>query len=420
MAIGSTAKHRMSGPASQPRTRSRRWAKALIPALAVITAATVAGGMGIASAADNPNPTVIVGGDPQGVAVDPDGKHVYVASFADNAVRVIDTRSQKVVGSIHVGANPRGIAVDPDSRHAFVTNWAENSVSVLDTASGKVIRTIGVGANPGSVAVFPRDHYAFVTNYYANNVSVINSSTLKVIGVIGVGVAPDGVAIDPKGEFAYVANSGSNSVSVIDIRAQRVARTILVGNGPQKVAVDADGKHAYVTNYGDHNVSVINLPSGLGDTAGVGGNDLLGGSNGPLGGSNGLLGGSGSRSNIDDRPGGTGDLGGLNGLLGGSSGPGTGGSGGAGDKNIYNTLLKVNATIPVGINPRGLALSRDSRHAFVVNVGDDTMSVIDTANGVVIRTVYVGFSPDEVAVGPDDTAYVTSRGDGTVTVVRPT
>jgi YVTN family beta-propeller protein len=355
MTIRSAAKHRKSRPVSRVRVRvagARRWAGMLVPPIAVITAVTVAGGVSPAVAADNPNPTVIVGGDPQGVAVDPDGKHAYVASYADNAVRVIDTASQRVVGSIHVGANPRGVAVDPDSRHAFVTNYSENSVSVIDTASGKLIKNVPVGQNPGSVTVFPRDHYAFVTNYYGNTVSVINSANLKVVGAVPVGVHPDGVAIDPRGEFAYVANSGSNSVSVIDVHTQKVVRTVLVGRAPQKVAIDPDGRHAYVTNYGDNTVSVIDLPTQLG---------------------------------VD----------------------------------LYNVLLKVNSTIPVGINPRGLAVAPDSHHALVVNVGEDTMSVIDTATATVISTAFVGYSPDEVAVARDNTAYVTARGDGTVTVIRP-
>jgi YVTN family beta-propeller protein len=133
---------------------------------------------------------------------------------------------------------------------------------------------------------------------------------------------------------------------------------VLVGRAPQKVAIDPDGRHIYVTNFGDNTLSVINAPVNL---------DL---------------------AYIQDY------------LL-----------------KLKN--LKVNNVIPVGINPRGLAVSRDSHHAFVVNVGEDTMSVVDTENSTVLSTSYVGFTPDQVAVAPDSTAYVTSRGDGTVTVIRP-
>ncbi len=346
------AKHRKTSPGNRAWIGSRRWAGMLVPVLAVITAATVSGGGSTAVAADNPNMTVMIGGDPQGVAVDPDGRHVYVASYADNALRVIDTANHQVVGSIHVGANPRGVAVDPDSRHAFVTNYSENSVSVIDTASGRVIHNVAVGASPSAVAIFPHDHYAFVTNSYGDTVSVINIVNLKVVCVVPVGAHPDGVAIDPRGQFAYVANSASNSVSVIDVHTQKVVQTVLVGRSPQKVAVDRDGRHAYVTNFGDNTVSVIDLPTQLG-------------------------------------------------------------------LDVYNSILKTNNTIPVGLNPRGLAVAPDSHHAFVVNTEDGTMSVIDTATGTVIGTAFVGYSPDEVAVAPDGTAYVTSRLDGTVTVIRP-
>ncbi|MDQ4105298.1 MAG: YncE family protein, partial [Actinomycetota bacterium] len=351
MAIRSAAKHRKSRPVSRVRVGFRRWTGMLAPVLAVATVAAMAGGGGASAAVENPNPTVMVGGDPQGVAVDPDGKHVYVASFAENAIRVIDTDSKRVVGSVRTGAGPRGIAVDSDSRRAFVTNFNENSVSVIDTANGKLIRNVAVGQNPAGVAVFGRDRYLLVTNYYGNTVSIIDSAKLELIDTLAVGVNPDGVAIDPKGEFAYVANSGSNTVSVIDIKEEQVVRTVAVGAVPQKVAIDPDGRHAYVTNYGDHTLSVIDLPTEIG-------------------------------------------------------------------LDVYNTLLGVNNVIAVGINPRGLAVARDSRHAFVVNVGEDTLHVIDTEQGRVIGTAYVGFSPDEVAVGPDSTAYITARGDGTVTVLR--
>jgi YVTN family beta-propeller protein len=351
MTIRSAARHRKSRPVSPTAVGFRRWAGMLGPVLAVVAVATAVGGVSSAVAADNPNPTVIVGGDPQGVAVDPDGKHAYVASFADNAVRVIDTASQKLVGWFRVGAYRGGLGVDPDSRHAFVTNYSENSVSVIDTANGRLIKNVPVGVNPGSVTVFPRDHYVFVTNYYGNTLSVINSRDLKLVGTVPVGARPDGVAVDPRGEFAYVANSGGNTVTVIDVHTQKVVRSIVVGRAPQKVAIDPDGRHAYVTNYGDNTVSVIELPTQLG-------------------------------------------------------------------MDLYNAVLSVN-TIAVGINPRGLAVTPDSHHALVVNVGEDTMTVIDTATAAVISTAFVGYSPDEVAVAPNNTAYVTARGDGTVTVVRP-
>jgi YVTN family beta-propeller protein len=54
-----------------------------------------------------------VGSEPWGVAVNPDGSHVYVANFISNTVSVIATASNKVTATIAVGTHPRGVAVTP-------------------------------------------------------------------------------------------------------------------------------------------------------------------------------------------------------------------------------------------------------------------------------------------------------------------
>jgi YVTN family beta-propeller protein len=87
-----------------------------------------------------------------------------------------------------------------------------------------------------------------------------------------------------------------------------------------------------------------------------------------------------------------------------------------------NTVV---ATIAVGDNPQGVAVSPDGTRAYVTNggsgdVGDPgTVSVIDTATNRVIVQIPVGLSPGGVDVTPDGTrAYVANRGSGTVSVIR--
>jgi YVTN family beta-propeller protein len=75
--------------------------------------------------------TILVGnGVPQGVAITPDGKHVYVTlpnfNVSPGTVAVIDTANNKVVAKAAVGANPFGVAVTPDGKHAYVANGGVN------------------------------------------------------------------------------------------------------------------------------------------------------------------------------------------------------------------------------------------------------------------------------------------------------
>ena len=47
----------------------------------------------------------------------------------------------------------------------------------------------------------------------------------------------------------------------------------------------------------------------------------------------------------------------------------------------------MTATIPVGISPIAVAITPDGSRAYVVNLGSDTLSIIDTATNLVMATV---------------------------------
>ena len=69
----------------------------------------------------------------------------------------------------------------------------------------------------------------------------------------------------------------------------------------------------------------------------------------------------------------------------------------------------VVATIPVGIAPSGVAVTPDGKHAYVTNFFASTVSVIDTATNTVVGHGPGGDNPGGVAVTPDGKhAYVTN------------
>ncbi len=80
-----------------------------------------------------------------------------------------------------------------------------------------------------------------------------------------------------------------------------------------------------------------------------------------------------------------------------------------------NTVV---ATIPVGVNPFGVAITPDGTRAYVTDVSSNTVSVIDTATNTVVATIPVGVIPRGVAITPDGTrAYATNEGSNTVSVI---
>jgi YVTN family beta-propeller protein len=131
----------------------------------------------------------------------------------------------RVTRTILVGEEPDGVAVDPATRSVYVANSCGagggvqpgscGTVSVIDAATGTVTRTIPVGRSPYGVAVDPAARTVYVPNAGDGTVSVIDAATGTVTGTVPVGAGPDAVAVDPGTHAAYVANEGAGTVSVI-------------------------------------------------------------------------------------------------------------------------------------------------------------------------------------------------------------
>jgi len=78
----------------------------------------------------------------------------------------------------------------------------------------------------------------------------------------------------------------------------------------------------------------------------------------------------------------------------------------------------VTATVNVGSEPSGAAVSPDGTRVYVTNCMSNSVSVIDAAKNKVMDTVYVGSYPWGVAVSPDGTkVYVANTASNNISVI---
>lgn len=115
----------------------------------------------------------------------------YVTHVGDDSISVINTDSNTVITSIVVGTNPSGIAITPDGTRLYVTNQVDHTVSVIDTATHTVIATITVGSDPTGgfpqdIAITPDGTRAYTANVSGFSSSVIDTATNSVITTIPV------------------------------------------------------------------------------------------------------------------------------------------------------------------------------------------------------------------------------------------
>ncbi len=132
---------------------------------------------------------------PYGIKVSPDGTRAYVANTGpdtgpggSSVVSVVDTSTDKVIGSITVGQAPQVLAISPDGRLLYVS--CHDGVVVID-APGRRVRTAHRHlTNPHGIAITPDSRHAWVAHSPRDEVVVFNTANDREAGRIRVGEMP--------------------------------------------------------------------------------------------------------------------------------------------------------------------------------------------------------------------------------------
>jgi YVTN family beta-propeller protein len=340
------------------------------------------------------------------IAVNNNTNKVYVSSYENNTVYVIDgNRNYSVETPIEVGINPTAIAVNPNTNMTYVVNRFSNSVSVINGTDNQVIERV-VGQDPVDIAINSRNNMVYVLNSDSFSISVINGTSsdnnvtqtislerlgsdfiyydptsieinpdsdmlfvtmadlfsdyspglqshivesLFVGDIDGYGDElpledwPRGLALDSQTDILYVTNSRSNTTSVVDTRNNVVRETIRVGEFPVEVSIDQDNERLYVANCYSNTTSVVD-----------------------------------TRNNV------------------------------------------VNATIPVGMCPWAIAHDPDYNVIYVANLDSATVSVINSSTPEVVKTIKVAADPNDIWVDPESNRVYVTAGDSNRThIIQP-
>jgi len=342
------------------------------------------------------------------MAFSSDGRLLYVLCQDSDEVRVVDADAAAVVSSIHVGHVPRGIVLSPDGRRLYVTNAWSDTVSVIDTTSREVVQTLPTGFEPTGVVADKSGATLYVANRLSSDVSVIDLASGREIKRLLAGRGASYLALSPDGKWIYCThiypNPGAfrsepaSEITIIDTSTRRVVDRKPLPNvaGMFHVASSADGKLVAVAQLRPKNlIPLAHVEHGavFGDSLTLFGDDVGGTVQIPIDELDryyalpwGLAitpdkskiflttAGSQSVTAID-----------VARLL---KTVRTRRQSFAND--LSASAEYVTARVPVGRNPRGVALSPDGKRLYVANRLDDTLSVIDTETQKLISTIDLG------------------------------
>jgi YVTN family beta-propeller protein len=345
---------------------------------------------------------------PSEIAVSRDGRWLYVVCENSDELRVVDSRSRKVVKTLPVGHVPRDVTLSADGKRLYVTNSWVDTVSVIDADKLQIIGAVKTGFEPISAVPDLKDQTLYVANRLSNDISVIDLRNGQEIKRLTAGRGASYMAISADGSRIYGSHiypriegnrhSPDSEITVIDTASQRVVERDPLHNvaGVFHIALSADGKLGVAAELRPKNlIPLAHVEHGwvFGDALTVFGADVGGTVEVPID----------ELERYFARPFGvaiTPDKSKIFVTAGGSDNVTVIGVARllkfirASHRSFANDLSAsanyVIARIAVGRNPRGVALSPDGKLLYVANRMDDNLSVIDTAADRVVSTIDLG------------------------------
>ncbi|MEW5847943.1 MAG: YncE family protein [Myxococcota bacterium] len=315
---------------------------------------------------------------------------VYVANEAQGSISVLDEHTGTVLTVIDLTDNgvaftPHNVQGAPDGRSVWVTappraepdqhgHTAEmdEQAIIIDPTTDTVVGRVNLGRelHVAHVIIDSASRHAYVTANEANQVLQVDVGTRQVVRRFELGADRQPHGMRECGGLLYVANITGKSISIVDPAGGTVDEVPLGGMAVQ-TACTPDGRYVFVSLY--DTLEVVRLHT---TTRAVTRIALPAGSQGPI---QLYPTPDSTRLYVCDQ--------GL--LL---------------DRPASNRLYEVNveeatvaATIEVGSGAHGVVVSDDGTKAYVTNIHDNSVSVVDTQSRSVVRTIPVGEEPNGVS-----------------------
>jgi DNA-binding beta-propeller fold protein YncE len=197
-----------------------------------------------------------------GIAIADDLGRGFTSDGADNDVTVFDTKTMKVLtsvgasGKIKTGQNPDAIIYEPVSHRVFTFNGRSKDATAIDAKTGDVITSsIPVGGKPEFAQVDGKGHiYANIED--KNEIIEVDAKNAIVTKHFSIAPCdgPSGLAMDPKKGMLYSV-CGNKMMIVSDAAGGKVVATPAIGAGPDGVAFD-DG-YAFSANGRDGTITMV-------------------------------------------------------------------------------------------------------------------------------------------------------------------
>jgi DNA-binding beta-propeller fold protein YncE len=287
--------------------------------------------------------TLPTGEGPHEVAASHDGRWALVSNYGvrgkpGNSITVIDVERATVARTIDLkdAGRPHGMAFLPGDTLVAVTSEANKIIHIVDVRRGEVVKSLATNGRGSHMLAVSAKGDRIVTGNIGDGTISVLSLTSAEAKVFPVARLPEGITITPDGNYSWVGSNRDSVVLVVDTRTGETASTLRGFGLPYRLAITPDGRRAVVTDPMKATVRIFDVATRR------------------------------EQFSLD----------------------------------VPRDSIVATAEVTGSPSPEGIAISRDSRWAFVTLQGRNRVITIDLARGTIVAWAPTGTWSDGIAFSP--------------------
>lgn len=152
------------------------------------------------------------------------------------------------------------MAIDLDGRRLFVAALGAGTVEVVDLKAGKRIDEIGGLHGPQGVVYLPGAGLVFVSNGAGGGVQAFAPGTALPVVAADALADADNLRFDPAESRLY-AGTG-NALAILDPVTLQIVKRIALANHPEAFELEKTGRRIFVNVPGAHHIAVVDRDRG--------------------------------------------------------------------------------------------------------------------------------------------------------------
>jgi DNA-binding beta-propeller fold protein YncE len=221
--------------------------------------------------------SIRLGGQPFDWIRTADDALLFVALPAQREVAVIDLRTLSLKSRIAVGGEPTRLALQPDGRLLWVgyraeaaagkTNSGEaetprfaqparEGIAAIDIADGRLLHAVDLSAGHHDIAFSEDSRYVYASSRDSGIVATIETTSGEVVASTELGGRLVGLVSIPTQSHVWVVDGAQGVIHRLDRRGAQIDRIVSEpGLGPARLA--PDGRHVLIVNPVQHRLEVV-------------------------------------------------------------------------------------------------------------------------------------------------------------------